>query len=239
MFTNLPNGVKNIFILTCLVGLAQIGLPRLGIDITEMLALYYPDSMMFRPWQVFTHIFCHGNITHFIFNIVFGLLMFGATIELKLGTRKFIYLYFCSALGAVLLHFLVIGFRLYLTPGVGDFFPVLHGLAGDPENFKYGIALANGTAIGYGPMVGASGALYGVLIAFAYYFPNEEMIFLIIPYPIKAKYLIPIIVAIDLVLGIVDAKVDPIAHFAHLGGAITGFIIVRFWFSKWVRSNRH
>ena len=237
MFNRLPNGVKNIFILTCLVGLAQIGLPRLGIDVTEMLALYYPDSNFFRPWQVFTHIFCHGSIAHFVFNMVFGLLMFGSAIEVKLGTRRFIYLYFISGLGAVLLHFLVTALRLYVN--VHDILPVLHGIIPNPDHMPVtGIHLSNGNFIHYGPMVGASGALYGVLIAFAYYFPNEEMIFLIIPYPIKAKYLVPIIVAIDLIFGVLDYSADPIAHFAHLGGAITGFIIVRFWFSKWVGSNR-
>jgi rhomboid-like protein len=86
-------------------------------------------------------------------------------------------------------------------------------------------------------MLGASGAIYGIMAAFAFFYPNEEMVFLFIPYPIKAKYLVPIILAIDLIFGFTNLESDPFAHFAHLGGALAGFLTVKLWFGKWIRNN--
>jgi membrane associated rhomboid family serine protease len=92
-----------------------------------------------------------------------------------------------------------------------------------------------GTNVPYPPMLGASGALYGVMTAFAVLYPNESMIFLFIPYPIKAKYLVPIIVGIDVIMGFVDLESDNIAHFAHIGGALFGLIIVKIWQKGWLK----
>jgi membrane associated rhomboid family serine protease len=86
-------------------------------------------------------------------------------------------------------------------------------------------------------MLGASGAIYGIMAAFAFFYPNEEMVFLFIPYPIKAKYLVPIILAIDLIFGFTNLENDPFAHFAHLGGALAGFLTVSVWFKKWNRKH--
>ncbi len=213
MIQNLPTGLKNILIIMGLGAMAQLALPKIGIDPASWY-LYYPDSSNFRIWQLVTHIFCHGGIGHILFN-AFALFSFGMVVENRLGTKKFLQLFFLSGLGAVLLHFVWMGIQIHSSKGF--FFPA-HAL--NIELF-------------YPPMLGASGALYGVMTAFGVLYPNETMIFLFIPYPIKAKYLIPIIVGLDVLLGVVDLSSDNIAHFAHIGGAIFGFIIIKIWQKNW------
>jgi rhomboid-like protein len=209
--------------------MAQIALPNINIDPVQ-LYLFYPDSDAFRPWQLVTHMFAHGGFTHFLFNVI-ALISFGGIIEYKLGTRRFLTLYFISGLGAVLLHYISVGIEVYqLTE---TFFPNLNGKA---ENIVFGIQLGT-KQVSYGPMLGASGAIYGIMAAFAFFYPNEEMVFLFIPYPIKAKYLVPIILAIDLIFGFTNLENDPFAHFAHLGGALAGFLTVSVWFKKWNRKH--
>lgn len=242
MLNHIPPGLRNLIILIGLMGMAQLALPNAGINPAQ-LYLYYPDSDAFRPWQLITHMFAHGGFTHFLFNVI-ALISFGGIIEYKLGTRRFLTLFFISGLGAVLLHFLSVGYETYQL--THTFFPHKTGLpANFPLYFDFftdeglrvaGIQTAGG-AVAYGPMVGASGAIYGIMAAFAFFYPNEEMVFLFIPYPIKAKYLVPIILAIDLIFGFTNLENDPLAHFAHLGGALTGFLVVKFWFGKWIRSN--
>jgi rhomboid-like protein len=209
--------------------MAQIALPNINIDPVQ-LYLFYPDSDAFRPWQLITHMFAHGGFTHFLFNVI-ALISFGGIIEYKLGTRRFLTLYFISGLGAVLLHYISVGIEVYQL--TDTLFPNLSGKA---ENIVLGIQ--QGTKqVSYGPMLGASGAIYGIMAAFAFFYPNEEMVFLFIPYPIKAKYLVPIILAIDLIFGFTNLENDPFAHFAHLGGALAGFLTVFVWFRKWIRNN--
>ena len=224
----MPPGLRNLVILIGLMGMAQLALPNVGVDPAQ-LYLFYPDSDAFRPWQLVTHMFAHGGFTHFLFNVI-ALISFGGIIEYKLGTRRFIILYFISGLGAVLLHYISVGYEVYKL--AGHIFPNHSGII---ENTIFGIQ--KGTQyVSYGPMLGASGAIYGIMAAFAFFYPNEEMIFLFIPYPIKAKYLVPIILAIDLVFGFSNLESDPFAHFAHLGGALAGFLTVRLWFRKWARN---
>jgi rhomboid-like protein len=209
--------------------MAQITLPNINIDPVQ-LYLFYPDSDAFKPWQLLTHMFAHGGFTHFLFNVI-ALISFGGIIEYKLGTRRFLTLYFISGLGAVLLHYISVGIEVYQL--TDTFFPNLNGKA---ENIVFGIQ--QGTKqVSYGPMLGASGAIYGIMAAFAFFYPNEEMVFLFIPYPIKAKYLVPIILAIDLIFGFTNLENDPFAHFAHLGGALAGFLTVSVWFKKWNRKH--
>ena len=213
----IPTGLKNLLIIMALFGLAQIALPRVGFDVME-LYLYYPDSQWFRPWQLITHVFCHGGFTHFLFNAI-ALFSFGAVVEFRLGTSKFLQLFILSALGAVLLHFGNVAVQLYSE--LGTIFP----------NRAHGEFLYN-----YGPMVGASGAVYGVMVAFALMYPNESLMFLFIPYPIKAKYLVSFMIILDLVLAFGNLEGDIVAHFAHLGGALVGFIFTLFWKRSFYKS---
>lgn len=209
---NIPTATLNLLIIIIIVFVAQkFVLPGYGID-QDMFALHYPDSPRFRLWQIITHMFCHDlrGYWHVLFN-GFALLTFGSHIERVIGSKRFLLLFFVSGLTAVLVHF---GYTaIALNMKYGSIMP-----------FKQGLILADI----YAPMVGASGALYGISVAFAMFFPNLELIFLIIPYPIKAKYLVPIIIAIDLILGFLQLDHDNIAHFAHIGGAIGGFLLCRF-----------
>lgn len=215
MFNNLPPALKNILIIMVLGAMAQTALPNIGIDPTTWY-LFYPDSNDFRIWQLITHIFCHGNFSHILFNGI-ALFSFGMVVEYRLGTNKFLQLFFLSGLGAVLLHYMYTAYQIESISG--SFFP----------NKVFG------TDVPYPPMLGASGALYGVMTAFAVLYPNESMIFLFIPYPIKAKYLVPIIVGIDVIMGFVDLESDNIAHFAHIGGALFGWVIVKIWQKGWIK----
>lgn len=229
MLNNFPPGLRNIVILIGLMGLAQITLTRMG-EPPFFLYLFYPDSNLFKPWQLITHMFAHGNITHFLFNTI-ALVSFGTIIELKLGTRRFLYLYFLSGMGSVLLHYLSVAYQVHDI--TGSFFPHMQGLI--PGNGPVTGIQRGAEIVHYGPMLGASGAIYGIMAAFAFFYPNEEMVFMFIPYPIKAKYLVPVIVAIDLIFGLSNLEGDPIAHFAHLGGAVTGFVTVWIWFRQWLK----
>jgi membrane associated rhomboid family serine protease len=206
----LPPALKNLLIIMALMGLAQIALPNTGFE-SFQLYLFYPDSYQFRIWQLVTHIFCHGDIGHFIFNGI-ALFSFGIIVELRLGASRFLMLFFLAALGAVLFHYAAMGYNIYSQ--VGTLFP----------NHVAGFE-----AVPYGPMLGASGAVYGVMVAFAVLYPNETLLFLFIPYPIKAKYLVPIMVGLDIVLGLGSFNGDNVAHFAHIGGAATGLGLIFLW----------
>lgn len=226
MFSNIPPGLRNLLIIIVLFEVAKHALPNLGFDMS-VLYVYYPDSNSFRPWQIITHMFCHGGLTHLLFNGI-ALFSFGAIMEIKLGTKKFLSLFFISGLGALLVHFISVAVILYQK--FGTVMPVHGGLYTGPAELADAI-------FGFGPMVGASGALYGVLIAFVFFFPNEKLIFLFIPYPIKAKVLIPVILLLDVIGGFGQFNWDPVAHFAHLGGALTGYLTVKFW--AWNKINRN
>jgi rhomboid-like protein len=155
-------------------------------------------------------VFCHGDIGHFIFNGI-ALFSFGIIVELRLGTNRFLQLFFLAALGAVLFHYAAMAYSLYSQ---------VHTII--PNH------LAGFEAVNYPPMLGASGAVYGVMVAFAVLYPNETLLFLFIPYPIKAKYLVPIMVGLDIVLGLGSFSGDNVAHFAHIGGAATGLALIGF-----------
>ncbi len=206
----LPPALKNLLIVMALMGLAQVALPNIGFNPFQ-LYLYFPDSYSFRLWQLVTHVFCHGDIGHFIFNGI-ALFSFGIIVELRLGSTRFLQLSFAAALGAVLFHFAAMAYSLYRE---------VHTLI--PNH------LAGFEAIPYPPMLGASGAVYGVMVAFAVLYPNETLLFLFIPYPIKAKYLVPIMVGLDIVLGLGSFSGDNVAHFAHIGGAATGLLMIFVW----------
>ena len=210
MTFHLPPGLKNILIIMVLGAMAQTALPRVGIDPTNWY-LFYPDSGNFRIWQLITHIFCHGGFSHILFNGI-ALFSFGMVVEHRLGTSLFLKLFFVSGLGAVLLHFGSMAYWIF-----------------DQTGYLFPNITSGHEFVPYPPMLGASGALYGVMTAFALLYPEESMIFLFLPYPIKAKYLVPIIVGLDVLLGIIDLESDNIAHFAHIGGALFGFLFVKIW----------
>ncbi len=205
-----PPVIKNLVIINVLVFVAELVFRQ--DNLAEKLSLYPINTPFFKPYQVVTHMFAHSPeiIFHIIFNM-FTLWMFGRVLENVWGGKRFLIFYLACGLGAAALHLTVEYFRI--------------------ENLLHG-AQANLEASGpifIGGALGASGAIMVVMAAFAYLFPNTELYVMLIPVPIKAKWAIPGFAAIDLFSGFSHVKGDNIAHFAHLGGAITGFILVYIW----------
>lgn len=165
------------------------------------MALYFIGDTRFSPYQLITHMFMHGDVMHLAMNM-FGLYIFGSYVERYIGSQKFFFLYFISGLGALIAH---LGVQYYQFANMGV------------EYFR--------------PVVGASGALMGVVMSFAVLFPNLKLMIIPIPIPIKAKYLAIGYVLFDLYSGVTGAQAN-VANFAHLGGAITGFIITYFFFKN-------
>lgn len=220
-----------------------------------LFSLYFPLNENFRFWQPLTSMFMHAkmpNLMHIVFNM-FALVSFGSALEHFWGAKKFIFFYISCGLGAALLH---IGFNYY------EYQSAVLALqeAGIPNDIiatiakegKYNqqildlVPLSTLQDLHYSyiiPAVGASGAIYGLLTAFAFMFPNAELALLFIPVPIKAKYFVPGILAIDLFLGFGGSSIfgsggTGVAHFAHLGGALFGFIMMWYWKKNQFNNNR-
>lgn len=206
-------------------------------------ALYYFESPMFKFWQPLTHMFMHGGIAHIFFNM-FALYSFGSNLEYIWGGKKFLFFYISCGLGSALLHSLVNYFQFHhalnilMENGV-DKMEVLKVLAQGKYSSQWqqilgDSELGNMIESYNSAAVGASGAIYGLLVAFAFMFPEATLGLMFIPVPIKAKYFIPGLLFIDLFLGLTGKSFfggngTGIAHFAHIGGAITGFIMMWFW----------
>ncbi|QDP85366.1 rhomboid family intramembrane serine protease [Chryseobacterium sp. SNU WT5] len=213
MFPRLTPITRNIIILNVLFYLASnfIAFPKLY----EMFSVYYIASPYFKVWQIITHMFMHApmgqgiGLTHILFNML-TLMSFGPVLEQVLGDRKYIILYFASGIGA------------YLLNCGWNYFEIMQGA--DPMEI-YSI-----------PMMGASGAIFGVVAAFSTMFPDNKLYFMFIPFGIKAKYLLPGIIVISLYLGF-SGSMSGVAHFAHIGGALIGYLLARKWKNDRYRVN--
>ena len=164
----------------------------------DYLVAYFPLSPNFKSWQIITHMFMHAGIMHIAFNMI-ALASFGPVLERVLQGRKYIMLYFLSGFGALLLHSLWLYYQMISTQEIID-----------------------------SRMLGASGAIFGVMAGFTALYPNAEMFIMFIPFPIKAKILLPIVIIGSLYFGITGGGGN-VAHFAHIGGAIVGYLLVKFW----------
>jgi len=208
--------VFNLIVINVLFYIATL---IIGDKMYEWCALFYPASPFFKPVQIVTHMFMHGSMLH-IFSNMFALFMFGAMLERVWGPNRFLIFYFITGLGAALLH-----------TGVQAF--IIHNFTG---SFAPGMdavyEFQQVTALYHAPTVGASGAVFGILVAFGMLFPNSEIMLLLFPVPIKAKYFVVIYVVWELYRGIVMDPSDNVAHFAHLGGALFGFLLVKYWNRK-------
>ena len=239
---NMPPVVKNLLILNVIMFIVTSLGEMQGIPMTSMLGGYVFNSPLFEPYQMVSHFFMHGGIFHIFFNM-FALVIFGSALEQVWGAKRFFIFYVATAVGAFILHQLVGYFevraieeQLYaagyndlyelkdniyqLRMGKINTFDILPGTQNIVESYIAGISV---------PVVGASGAVYGVLVGFGYLFPNTKLMLLFPPIPIKAKWLVIIVVGIALFNSIQRNPGDNIAHLAHLGGALVGFIIVFFW----------
>lgn len=205
------------------------------------LAAYYPQSRNFQLYQIITHMFMHGSLMHILFNM-FTLLSFGPVLERVLGQKKFLIFYFICGLGAFAIFNAYNYLEIHkLTQNIIDsninpaaiFQKADITMVKDPATNNYFVSLnEDGQKLFMsllGQMVGASGAIFGVIAAFSILYPDAKLIFLFIPFPVKAKYLLPAIIGISLFLGFRQFEGDNIAHFAHIGGAVVGAVYIYFW----------
>lgn len=224
---NIPDIIKHLIVINALIFVGSQFVGELAYDV---LALHYPKNNLFGLWQVLTHMFMHGSISHILFNM-FGLWMFGSPLAQMWGKNKFLFFYFSAGIGAAGLQLLV--YHLQIQGWVDELV-----LQGYPLEEIYNSLQQQTQSLFHVRMVGASGALYGVLVAFAFMFPNAELMLIFLPIPIKAKYFVPLILVMDLFFGFSSYSMGPIAHFAHVGGAITGFLIMWYWKRNQFNQNR-
>ena len=197
MFPPLTDVVKSLIIINVLM---FIGTHVAGNEIKYMLAVFYPTSEHFQPFQLITHMFMHGGGAHLFFNM-YGLFMFGVPLERHFGPKKFLIYYLLTGFGALILYMLIMYIQINFME--------------TPININI-------------PMLGASGAIFGLLAGFGVLYANTTIQLLIPPIPMKAKYFVLIFGALELFLGFSGLNTG-IAHFAHVGGAVTGFLIMAQW----------
>jgi len=261
-FNNIPPVVKNLVIINVIMLLATWVLGNtFGIQLNHILGLHYFKSDLFEPYQFVTHMFMHGGLMHLFFNM-FALWMFGRVLESVWGSKRFFIYFMVTGLGAAALHTFVIHLQMNSilsdikaftnTPSpeafailVKDHFPeyysqvyskLLDGWYSNPDSARY-IAQSQQFVRELLdlkmniPTVGASGAVFGVLLAFGMLFPNTQLMLLFPPIPIKAKYFVIFYGGLELWLGLTQPGSN-IAHFAHLGGMLFGFILIKVWKNK-------
>ncbi len=262
-FSTFPPVVKNLLIINGLCFLANIVLQSRGwYDMNEHFGLYYPESTLFKPYQLLTHVFMHGTFMHLFFNM-FSLWMFGGVLENHWGPKRFFIYYFITAFGAAALYLGVNAYEVHqikeviasfnAQPDYDTFFGIiqrdsffandihivdfLSEWKKDPSNPDFVTGAKQ--IVDYllirkinVPVVGASGAVFGLLLGFGMLFPNTQLVMLFFPFPIKAKYFVLIYGLLEFYQGISNDPSDNVAHFAHLGGMLFGFVMIKLWNKK-------
>lgn len=228
----LPPVVKNLLIINGLFFLGTIAFSRFGIDLVKLLGLFIPQSEYFRPHQLVSYIFMHGSFEHIFFNM-FALWMFGNSIENYWGGKRFLIYYMVTGLGAGLIHLGIVEWQflsiaknltseqldMVMTTSVDAFYR-MNGFGNELMNELHLMMQI--------PTVGASGAVFGLLLAFGMMFPNAQ-IYLYFLFPIKAKYFVIGYGLLELFSGVSNRPGDNVAHFAHLGGMVFGYILLKYW----------
>jgi membrane associated rhomboid family serine protease len=224
----LTDGIKHLIIINVILFVAP---QLLQLDFTNMLALHFPKNENFGLWQYITHMFMHARFSHILFNM-YGLWAFGSPLEQMWGRKKFLFFYFSAGLGAGLIYTLVNYYQFnaaletLVNSGISqnEIFELMN-----PTKMYQNTDLQKMNQLYNTPAVGASGAVYGVLAAFGLYFKDAKLALIFLPIPIAAKYFIPVMIFGDLFFGMTKYSVGNIAHFAHIGGALIGFIIAYAW----------
>lgn len=241
----LTEAVKHLLILNILFFAAS---NLAGLPLGQWMALYFPSNPNFGFWQFVSHMFMHGGFMHILFNM-YALWAFGTPLEQMWGRNKFFFFYFSAGIGAGLIY---TGVNYFQFSGIFDQLIAAGMSQADIqvllESGRYSNAILSYVPesklseiyhIYNTPAVGASGAIYGVLVAFGMTFPNAKLALIFLPVPISAKYFIPALIALDLFSGVTGFSIfgGGIAHFAHVGGAIIGFIMMKYWqrnqFKRW------
>jgi len=256
-FNILPTGVKNLLIINVLLFFATVVFQQTGlVDLERWLGLHYFSSQLFQPWQPVTYMFMHANFGHLFFNM-FALWMFGAAVENTWGTKRFLLYYFITGVSAGLMHYLVIYFQIHPTialmnqfladPSLDSFRTLVtqyHGkylktdalqqtlayLEHSPSilpDVVNNVVSSKEAILNQFNLVGASGAVFALLLAFGMLFPNAE-IYIYFLFPIKAKWFVVIYGALELIYGVAGTG-DGVAHFAHLSGMLVGLVLILLW----------
>lgn len=238
--SSIPPVTKNILILNILFYITTLVLAGKGIDLIQLLGAHYVNSPLFEPYQIVTYFFMHSkDFFHILFNMLM-LVMFGAHLERIWGPKRFFIFYIASAIGAFALYniigvYQIIQLKEQLTQ-LGYDLSSINQIIANNELTQIPLLHPDDTNIlseylskSIIPMVGASGAIYGIMAGFAYLFPNTELMLLFPPIPVKAKWLISVYFVIELYSSFQNYQGDNVAHLAHVGGGITGFILVFIW----------
>ena len=212
MFRNLPPITKNLLLINLSCYLADVVFQRYGIDFSRIFGLHYVTASEFQLWQPLTYMFMHANFSHIFFNM-FAVMMFAPALEERWGGKRFLIYYLITGLGAAVVQEVV--WALQLQPMLNSIDPMVAA------------KLANRVVT-----IGASGAVFGILLAFGWLFPEVRMFIMFIPIPIRARTLVIIYALIELFAGLAPTSGDNVAHFAHLGGMLFGLILILYWRKK-------
>lgn len=211
----------NLIIINCLMLLATTVLEPRGINLTQWLGLHYYDAEQFHPLQAFSYMFMHANFSH-LFSNMFSLFMFGRLLEMVWGGPRYLIYYLVTGVGAAITQQLAWRFGIIDT--------MLTDIRLQDEAFTYGqfVEIAH-TSLNQLITVGASGSVFGILLAFGMMFPNSTIYLLFPPMPLKAKWLVIGYGIFELFAGLAGTTGDNVAHFAHLGGMVFGFVLILLW----------
>lgn len=248
MIRGITDTVKHLLIINVVmfIGTLTIGEGQLFY---QWFSLFFPENDLFMPWQIITHMFMHGGVTHILFNM-FALWMFGTAVETQLGSKKFLFIYISAGLGAVLFQ---LGYYYFeYLPAYTELIAsgltesqivqmftsneVMKGITSD----QYAL-LQEGYSVYNARMVGASGCIMGILAAFGMMNPEAKLMLIFLPIPIKAKYFIPGIIILDIISALTGQSFfspSNTAYMAHVGGALTGFLIMWYWKKTQFNKNR-
>jgi membrane associated rhomboid family serine protease len=215
----LPEVTKNLLAINVLMFLTTIVMEKQGISLVNILGLHFFKASDFAPYQFVTYMFMHGGFSHLFFNM-FALYMFGSVLERVWGAKRFLIYYFVAGIGAGLLQE-VVQYANFVHEGLAAY---------DGVSTKTGV-IPMGQFLNLWTTVGASGAIYAILLGFGLSFPNDKMFVFPLPFPIKAKFFVIGYAVIELLLGLSNTQ-DGIAHFAHLGGMLFGLAMILYWRKK-------
>jgi len=216
-FRFLPPVVKNLLIINILLFLLDSALRNFGINLTRTLGLYYPLSENFLPTQYLTYLFMHGSFMHLFFNM-FALWMFGYTLENAWGSKRFLFFFLFCGVGAGLIQNIVVAYEVWNFTQQGY------------------SAISVARYMNNAVVIGASGSVYGILLAFGMMYPNMR-VYVYFLFPVKVKYLVSFLALLALFSGFGGGGGSNIAHFAHLGGMLFAFILIMYWRRSYRRDN--
>ena len=216
----LPPVTKNLLIINLLAWMGTLAMRKYGIDLFQYLGLHYFMAQSFRIWQLFTYMFLHEGFQHIFFNM-FAVWMFGRVMESVWGSKRFLWFYILCGIGAGLCQELCQFVHYYFVFSQYSSVDMGNGIVIPMEQYLDSILT-----------VGASGAVYGILLGYGMTFPENRLFIIPFPFPIKAKWLVIGYVILELGLGLKGSTADNVAHFAHLGGMLAGFLIILYWKHK-------